>query len=288
MASSLVIARSLARSFLNPAVVAPGLVAAVMGLWFTWVRLAPVVFVLGVAGTVALEVASRKLRHRPLPTREMRLSAVAGFVFIGAKYVAKYSVILPLFMLVYEHRLFDLDPLNPLVWVAVFLVRDFVYYWVHRAEHTLPWLWASHAIHHSFEEMSPSCSTRIPWMENFYKIPTSLWMPLLGFDVRLMVGIDVLAALLSIVQHTEAFPARPDGWLQRWFIVPSHHRVHHGVNERYLDRNFGAVLCVWDRLFGTFEPETEPVRYGVLGRPLNHTRDMLLGGYPDLVKAALA
>lgn len=287
MASSYLMARSLARSFLNPSVIAPSLVAAVMSLWFTYVRLAPMIFVAGVAGTVALEVASRRLRGRPLPVQEMRLSAVAGFVFLGAKYVAKYGVILPLFMVVYQHRIFDLNPLNPLVWVAVFLVRDFVYYWVHRAEHTVRWLWASHAIHHSFEEMSPSCSTRIPWMENFYKIPTSLWMPLLGFDVRLMVGIDVAAALISIVQHTEAFPARPEGWLQRWFIVPSHHRVHHGVNPRYLDKNFGAVLCIWDRMFGTFEPETEPVRYGILGRPLHSTRDMILGGYPDLVKAAL-
>jgi sterol desaturase/sphingolipid hydroxylase (fatty acid hydroxylase superfamily) len=272
-------ARCLARSFLNPSVVA-------MGLWLGYVRLAPVIFAMGVAGTVTLELAARRWRGRPLPLREMRLSAVAGLGFMAAKYVVRYSVVLPLFVLVYRYRLFDLDATDPLVWVLVFLVRDLVYYWVHRAEHRMAWLWASHAIHHSFEEMSPSCATRIPWMENVYKIPTSLWMPLLGFDVRLMVGLDVAAALLSIVQHTEAFPARADGWLQRWFIVPSHHRVHHGVNPRYLDRNFGAVLCVWDRLFGTFEPETEPVRYGILGRPLHRTRDMVLGGYPDLVRAA--
>lgn len=259
-----------------------------MRLWFTYLRLAPTLLALGVALTVVLELACRLIQGRRLPLRAMRLSAVAGFVYLGGKYVARFTLILPLYLVLYRYRLFDLDPWNPLVWVAVFLMRDLVSYWMHRTEHRVTWLWASHSIHHSFEEMSPSCATRVPWMENFYKAPFGLWMPLLGFDFRLAVGIDVAAALISIVQHTEAFPAKADGWLQRWFIVPSHHRVHHGTNDVYLDKNFGAVLCIWDRIFGTFQPETEPVRYGILGRPLASARDMVLGQYPDLVKAALS
>ena len=121
-------------------------------------------------------------------------------------------------------------------------------------------------------------------MENIYKIPFGLWMPLIGFDFRLVVGIDTLAALISIAQHTDRFPAKPTGWLQRVFIVPSHHRVHHGTNEVYLDKNFGAVLCIWDKAFGTFQPEVEPARFGILGRPLDRRRDMVLGGYPDLLR----
>jgi len=134
--------------------------------------------------------------------------------------------------------------------------------------------------------MSPSCAMRVPWMENLYKIPASLWMPLVGVDFRLVIGIDVIAALLSIAQHTELFPAKPTGVLQRFFIVPSHHRVHHGSNDPYLDKNFGAVSCIWDKLFGTFEPETVPVQYGILGRPLESARDMVLGKYPDLAMSA--
>jgi sterol desaturase/sphingolipid hydroxylase (fatty acid hydroxylase superfamily) len=259
-----------------------------MDLWFAYIEFAPLVFVAGVAMTVVTEVCFRLWRGRSMPWPEMRLSAVAGFVFLGAKYVVKYCLILPVYLVLYRYRLFNLDLWNPLVWVAVFLMRDLVSYWVHRMEHSVVWLWASHSIHHSFEEMSPSCATRIPWMETLYKAPFGLWMPLLGFDFRLIVGIDVAAALISIAQHTEAFPAREGGWLQHWFIVPSHHRVHHGTNAVYLDRNFGAVLCVWDRLFGTFQPEIEPVRYGILGRPLQTPRDMVLGRYPDLVRDALA
>lgn len=258
-----------------------------MDLWFSYIRVAPFVLTIGVGLTVLAELGSRRLRGRPLPWRELRLSAVAGVVFMVAKGLARYSLILPVYLVLWRFRLFDLDLWNPLVWVLVFLLRDLVSYCVHRLEHSQPWLWASHSIHHSFEQMSPSCSTRIPWMENFYKAPFGLWMPLLGFDFRLIVGLDVAAALISILQHTEAFPAKPRGWLQRMFIVPSHHRVHHGTNDIYLDKNFGAVLCIWDRLFGTFQPETEPVRYGILGRPLTRSRDMVLGRYPDLVKKAL-
>jgi len=111
-------------------------------------------------------------------------------------------------------------------------------------------------------------------------------MPLVGVDFRLVIGIDVIAALISIAQHTELFPPKPTGFLQRFFIVPSHHRVHHGSNDPYLDKNFGAVLCIWDKLFGTFEPETVPVQYGILGRPLESARDMVLGKYPDLAMSA--
>lgn len=254
-----------------------------MNLWFAFTDRAPLVLTVGVAVTVGAELVSRRLSGRAVPFDEMKLSAVAGFSFMAVKVVAGYALALPVHLFVYRFRLFELDLWNPLTWLGIFLMRDFVSYWAHRIEHGNRWLWASHSIHHSFETMSPSCATRIPWMENLYKIPFGLWMPLIGFDFRLVVGIDTLAALISILQHTDRFPAKPEGWLQRVFIVPSHHRVHHGTNEAYLDKNFGAVLCVWDKLFGTFQPEVEPARFGILGRPLNRRRDMVLGRYPDLL-----
>lgn len=254
-----------------------------MTLWFAFTDRAPLILAIGIAVTVAGEVVSRTIRGRAVAVAEMKLSALAGVTFMVVKTIAGYGLVLPVHLFLYRYRLFDLDLWNPLTWVAVFLIRDVVSYWVHRLEHTNRWLWASHSIHHSFETISPSCATRVPWMENLYKLPFGLWMPIVGFDFRLVVGIDVVAALVSIVQHTERFPARPDGWLQRIFIVPSHHRVHHGVNPDYLDKNFGAVLCLWDRLFGTFEPEVEPARFGILGRPLDRPRDMVLGRYPELL-----
>ncbi len=254
-----------------------------MNLWFAFTERAPLVMAVGVTLTVGAELVARRLTGRAIPAGEMKLSAVAAFSFMAVKVVAGYGLLLPVHVFVYRYRLFEVDLWNPLTWLGIFLVRDLVSYWAHRIEHTNKWLWASHSIHHSFETMSPSCATRIPWMENVYKIPFGLWMPLIGFDFRLVVGIDTLAALISIAQHTDRFPAKPEGLLQRVFIVPSHHRVHHGTNQRYLDKNFGAVLCIWDKLFGTFEPETEPARFGILGRPLNRRRDMVLGRYPDLL-----
>lgn len=256
-----------------------------METWFKFIEVAPTIFAVCAVITVLAEVASRLLTGRSLPLREWSLSAVAGFSFMATKYVFGYAIILPIHLYLFQFRLFDLDLWNPLVWVTIFLLRDFVSYWVHRTEHAVKVLWASHSIHHSFEEMSPSCAMRVPWMESIYKAPTTLWMPLFGVDIRLLIGIDVIAALVSIAQHTELFSAKRTGLLQRFFIVPSHHRVHHGSNEVYLDKNFGAVLCIWDRMFGTFQPEVEPARYGILGRPLDSAKDMVLGKYPDLLSS---
>lgn len=254
-----------------------------MEIWFTFTERAPLIFLIGALATVGAEVGSRVITGKSLPLRAWWLSAVAGFTFIASKHVIGYALIIPIHLYLYQFRLFDLNLWNPLVWLGIFFARDLVSYWMHRAEHHFSVLWASHSIHHSFEEMSPSCAMRVPWMESIYKAPATLWMPLLGVDIRLVIGIDVIAALVSIAQHTELFAAKPTGLLQRWFVVPSHHRVHHGSNNIYLDRNFGAVLCIWDRMFGTFQPETEPATYGILGRPLDSPKDMVLGKYPDLV-----
>ncbi len=241
------------------------------------------IFLIGAIATVTAEIGSRVFAGRSLPLRQWKLSAVAGFTFMAGKHVIGYALIIPIHLFLFQFRLFELDLWNPLVWIGIFLARDLVSYGMHRAEHRFSILWASHAIHHSFEEMSPSCAMRVPWMEAIYKAPATLWMPLLGVDIRLVIGIDVIAALVSIAQHTELFPAKPKGLLQRWFIVPSHHRVHHGSDDIYLDKNFGAVLCIWDRMFGTFQPEIQPATYGILGRPLDTPKDMVLGKYPDLV-----
>ena len=256
-----------------------------MNLWFLFTEYAPEIFVAGIATIVVADLATRLFKGRELPLTEMKLSTVSAAFFMVAKFAAKYSIILPIHLFVYQFRLFELDLASPYTWLLVFLIRDFVSYWAHRLEHKVSWLWASHAIHHSFEEMTPSCSIRLPWMENFYKVPFTLWMPLMGFDIRMVVAIDILAALISVAQHNEFFKANPNGLMQKVFIVPSHHRVHHGTNEKYLDKNFGAVLCVWDKAFGTFQPETEPATYGILGRPLNSPKDMLLGKYPDLISS---
>jgi sterol desaturase/sphingolipid hydroxylase (fatty acid hydroxylase superfamily) len=194
-------------------------------------------------------------------------------------------VMLSLSLWVYRNaRLATLDLTNPLVWLGAFVVRDHLYYWVHRTEHRVKVLWASHLVHHSPEEFGFTTAVRVPWMEAVYKPWLGLWVPLLGFNPLAFVALDAFAATIGQLQHTTAWRRR--SVLDLVFITPSAHRVHHGSNPEYLDRNFGAVLCVWDRLYGTYCAETVPVRYGLIGHnPVQDAGDTLLGGYPELVAA---
>jgi sterol desaturase/sphingolipid hydroxylase (fatty acid hydroxylase superfamily) len=144
-------------------------------------------------------------------------------------------------------------------------------------------LWASHLVHHSPERIGFTTAVRVPWMEAVYKPWLSLWVPLLGFNPLAFIALDILAATIGQLQHTEACRRRTV--LDSVFVTPSAHRVHHGSNDKYIDKNFGAVLIVWDRMFGTYEPEVEPVVYGI-GREhaIDTPYEALVGGYPELFR----
>jgi sterol desaturase/sphingolipid hydroxylase (fatty acid hydroxylase superfamily) len=150
---------------------------------------------------------------------------------------------------------------NPLTWVALFFADDFLYYWYHRTHHTIRILWASHVVHHSSEFYNLSTALRQPWTPM-----TSLpfWLPLafLGFSPWMILLQQSISLLYQFFIHTERVGRlwRP---IELVMNTPSHHRVHHGSNAQYLDRNYGGILIVWDRLFGTFEPEGEQVVYGL-------------------------
>ncbi len=246
---------------------------------------ASTIFATCVSVAVIGEMTSRRLRGREVQLRSTTTSIMSGAAFMGAKLVLGKLAFLALALFIFEnHRIFTLDLSNPLVWIGVFLVRDLVYYWVHRMEHMVRILWASHLVHHSPETIGMSTAVRVPWMEALYKPWFGLWMPLLGFNPIAGIAFDVFAATLSQVQHTELFPANRRSVIGLLFVTPSSHRVHHGYNPEYLDKNFGAVLIVWDRLFGTYEPEVAPVRFGVGPKDaVVTTRDALVGGYPNLL-----
>jgi sterol desaturase/sphingolipid hydroxylase (fatty acid hydroxylase superfamily) len=145
--------------------------------------------------------------------------------------------------------------------VALFFAEDFVYYWWHRASHEVRLLWAAHENHHSSRHYNLSTALRQSWTTPFTTVPFYVFLPLLGFH-PFMVATQVGVSLLyQFWLHTELVGRLgPFEWL---FNTPSHHRVHHGTNLEYLDRNHGGILILWDRLFGTFEPERAPVRYGL-------------------------
>ena len=173
------------------------------------------------------------------------------------------------FMAIYEATPLRLALTDWRVWVAGFFAVEFVYYWFHRWSHTVRWLWTSHAVHHSATEMTFPAAIRLGWTGAFSG-GWILFAPLVAVGFHpLMIGALLGANLAyQFFLHTEAVGKL--GVLEHVLNTPSHHRVHHASNAGYLDKNFGGVLIVFDRLFGTFAEERagEPLRYGLV-HPLN-------------------
>lgn len=146
-------------------------------------------------------------------------------------------------------------------WAILLIAGDLVYYWFHRAHHEVRVLWAAHVNHHSSEHYNLSTALRQSWTTPF----TSLlfWWPLalLGFPPEMILTMIALNTLYQFWIHTETVDRV--GWLEHVLNTASHHRVHHGANLEYLDRNHAGMFIVWDKLFGTFVPEQAPVRFGL-------------------------
>jgi len=138
---------------------------------------------------------------------------------------------------------------------------DFTYYWMHRWEHEIRILWAYHGVHHSSPEFNLSTSFRLAWIEGLIEWIFFLPMILLGFDAAQTIVALLVVVLYQTWIHTERVGKL--GPLDRIFNTPSVHRVHHGSNPKYIDRNYGGILIVWDRLFGTYQSEEKPVTFGI-------------------------
>ena len=155
-----------------------------------------------------------------------------------------------------------LAPDSPWTWLVAFVGLDFFYYWGHRFSHETNLLWASHVVHHQSEDFNLAVALRQSYLASVAIFPFYLPLALLGIPTSVYVVCLALNLLYQLWIHTELIERlpRPLEWLLN---TPSHHRVHHGVNLEYLDKNYGGILIIWDRLFGTFEPERAPVAYGI-------------------------
>jgi alkylglycerol monooxygenase len=151
---------------------------------------------------------------------------------------------------------------SPMTWLVCFLLVDFFYYWDHRLGHELNILWMFHNIHHSSEHFNLAVASRLSWIEEVYRWIFLAPIAMLGIPVPVIIFTKLLHRLYQVPVHTKYIGKL--GWLEYILATPSQHRVHHGRNEQYLDKNYGGVLCIWDRLFQTFEPEVEPVEYGLV------------------------
>ncbi|MFD2762845.1 sterol desaturase family protein [Micromonospora eburnea] len=154
-----------------------------------------------------------------------------------------------------------LSPGDWWTWVIVFFADDIAYYWFHRLHHEVRVLWASHVVHHSSVYYNLSTALRQSWTP-MTSLPFWLPLALLGIPPWMIFLQQSISLLYQFFLHTERINVLPRP-IELLFNTPSHHRVHHGSNAEYLDLNYGGILIVWDRLFGTFEPERAAVRYGL-------------------------
>jgi sterol desaturase/sphingolipid hydroxylase (fatty acid hydroxylase superfamily) len=192
--------------------------------------------------------------------RDTRTSLTMGLGNVIINFGWKF-VVLAAYVGVYELTPLRLDPGDWWVWVLLFFADDFSYYWFHRISHESRGFWASHVVHHSSQHYNLSTALRQTWVPMTY-FPFWLWLPAVGFEPWMVLLAQSWSLIYQFWIHTERIRRLP-AWFEAVFNTPSHHRVHHGVNDQYLDRNYGGILIVWDRLFGTYEPEGERVRYGL-------------------------
>jgi sterol desaturase/sphingolipid hydroxylase (fatty acid hydroxylase superfamily) len=188
------------------------------------------------------------------------ISLGLGNLFIG---LLTKGLVLIAFVFLYRFRLFTIPYNTWWAWVICFLADDFSYYWFHRTAHEVRWFWASHVVHHSSERYNLAAALRQTWTGDLTgSFIFWTWMPLLGFEPGMIMMMQSISLLYQFWIHTEAIGKMPR-WYEAFFNTPSHHRVHHGSDLEYLDKNHAGTLIIWDRMFGTYQEEIKRPTYGL-------------------------
>jgi sterol desaturase/sphingolipid hydroxylase (fatty acid hydroxylase superfamily) len=187
------------------------------------------------------------------------LSLINGGLDLLLRWLFYISVL----MWSYHHHFFQVH--NPYVyWIALFFLEDFAFYIEHRVDHYCRLFWAVHVTHHSSEEFNLTTGFRSSVFQPVYRFIYFVPIAFLGFHPLDIVFMYSITQTYGILVHTKYIQKMPR-WFEAVFVSPSHHRVHHASNVRYLDKNMGMCLIIWDRMFGTFQEElpTDPIKYGI-------------------------
>jgi sterol desaturase/sphingolipid hydroxylase (fatty acid hydroxylase superfamily) len=221
-----------------------------------------------VPGFVLLMVIEIIWAKRRAPTAYEPRDTLSSLAFgLGSTVAGGLTASLVLAMLVglYPFRLFTI-PWTWWAWVLCFVLDDFAYYVFHRSAHRVRWFWASHVNHHSSQHYNLSTALRQTWT-GFIAVSFIFRLPLvlIGFHPAMILFCGAVNLIYQFWIHTEAIKRFPK-WFEAVMNTPSHHRVHHATNPRYLDRNYAGVFIIWDRMFGTFTPEidADPPVYGIV------------------------
>ena len=211
-------------------------------------------------------IVSAREELEAFETKDTFASLAMGVGNVAVNLLVK-GVVLGTFWLLYDATGFFRDflsPFNGWSWALLFFADDFTYYWFHRLSHEIRFLWASHVVHHSSQHYNLGTALRQTWTGNL--TGTFLfwaWLPVVGFHPLAVMGMKSISLLYQFWIHTETIGRLPQPveWV---FNTPSHHRVHHSSQIKYLDKNHAGMLIIWDRLFGTFQREEERPTYGLV------------------------
>jgi len=193
-------------------------------------------------------------------------------LFIGLNFVLLAGLYVTAYIWTSQFAIFEI----PLNWAAVLIciiLADFAYYWEHRFMHRVNFAWATHSVHHSSPFFNVSVAYRFGPMDGVWPIFFHLPLILLGFNPIVVFFAEMIVQIYQTILHTEAIKKMPKP-VEAVMNTPSHHRVHHGSNPQYLDKNYAGIFIVWDKLFGTFAKEDDPVTYGLV-KPINSVNPLI-------------
>lgn len=220
-----------------------------------------------------IAVAAEYFWRRRSRGYDLRAASASLGVAVGQALIRPVSglLLIPIFQLAYARAPMPLPVDDWRTWAAGFVAVEFAYYWFHRASHTIRWMWATHAVHHSATELVFPSAIRLGWTE-FFSLGWMFFAALVlaGFPPLVVITLLALNLLYQFPLHTEAVGRL--GPLEWVLNTPSHHRAHHSSDGPWLDRNFGGVTIVFDRLFGTFraEPGDRSLNYGLVHPQPSH------------------
>ena len=218
---------------------------------------------------IGLEIILNNYQHRKSYTVRDTFNNFVLMIINGGLDLAFRAVYVVILLFFWQHRLMEIE--TPWIyWLTLLIAEDFAFYWLHRFDHQVRFFWAIHVTHHSSEQMNFSVGFRSSVFQPLYRFIYFIPIALAGFSPVDIVFMYSATQIWGILIHTEYI--RKLGWLEYIFVTPSHHRVHHASNPLYLDKNMGMFLIIWDKMFGTFQPELpgeqyQQIKYG-LTKPL--------------------
>jgi alkylglycerol monooxygenase len=211
--------------------------------------------------TIALEIVANAFRREKVYRLNNAFSNLGCGILTELYGVPLKLALLALYDWVWRTwGLFEV-PSNVWTFLLVMLAADFLFYWSHRWSHTVNFFWGIHVVHHQSEDFNLTVALRQSLLHDFPDMVIYLVLALVGVDTQLLLYALAVSGIYQFFLHTEMIGNL--GFLEKILNTPSNHRVHHGRNPRYLDKNYGGIFIIWDRLFGTYEPETEALVYGI-------------------------